>query len=60
MALKYSWFLINFLLLKCLASDRFGNVYFTDQPNDKIYFGIGKPIKLQNLEQEVEEQTELF
>jgi gluconolactonase len=28
------------------ATDKSGNIYFTDQPNDKIFFGIGKPIKL--------------
>ena len=28
------------------ASDRFGNVYFTDQPNDKIYFWDWKTNKI--------------
>ena len=29
------------------ASDRFGNVYFTDQPNDKIYFWDWKTNKIE-------------
>jgi gluconolactonase len=42
------------------ASDRFGNVYFTDQPNDKIYFWDWKTNKIEEFRTKQEEQTELF